>query len=85
LAGQTASDEFAFSIATAPPTARQRRLAAALIIVLFIVFAATAPFAATQLARIDSFVPAVEAINFVTDLVTAILLFSKLAYGLCWC
>jgi signal transduction histidine kinase len=77
LAGQTASDEFAFSIATAPPTARQRRLAAALIIVLFIVFAATAPFAATQLARIDGFVPAVEAINFVTDLVTAGLLFGK--------
>ena len=39
-------------------------------------FSVTAPFAATQLARIDSFVPAVEAINFVTDLVTAGLLFS---------
>jgi signal transduction histidine kinase len=77
LAGQTVANEFEFSIATVPPTARQRRLATALIIVLFIVFSVTAPFAATQLARIDSFVPAVEAINFVTDLVTAILLFSK--------
>jgi signal transduction histidine kinase len=77
LAGQTVANEFEFSIATVPPTARQRRLATALIIVLFIVFSVTAPFAATQLARIDSFVPAVEAINFVTDLVTAGLLFSK--------
>jgi signal transduction histidine kinase len=77
LAGQTVANEFEFSIATVPPTARQRRLAAALIIVLFIVFSVTAPFAATQLARIDSFVPAVEAINILTDLVTAGLLFSK--------
>jgi signal transduction histidine kinase len=77
LAGQTVANEFEFSIATVPPTARERRLATALIIVLFIVFSVTAPFAATQLARIDSFVPAVEAINFVTDLVTAGLLFSK--------
>ena len=77
LAGKKVADEFEFSIATVPPTARQRRLAVALIIVLFIGFSVTAPFAATQLARIDSFVPAVEAINIVTDLVTAILLFSK--------
>jgi signal transduction histidine kinase len=77
LASQTIADEIDFSIATVPPTTRQRRLAAALIIVLFIGFSVTAPFAATQLARIDSFVPAVEAINFVTDLVTAALLFGK--------
>jgi signal transduction histidine kinase len=77
LAGQTVANEFEFSIATVPPTAQQRRLAAALVIVLFIGFSVTAPFAATQLARIDSFVPAVEAINFVTDLLTAGLLFSK--------
>ena len=77
LAGKKVADEFEFSIATVPPTARQRRLAVALIIVLFIGFSVTAPFAATQLARIDSFVPAVEAINIVTDLVTAGLLFNK--------
>ncbi len=77
MVGQTVADEIEFSIATVPPSARQRRFAVALIIVLFIGFSVTAPFAATQLARIDSFVPAVEAINFVTDLVTAGLLFSK--------
>ncbi|MGB6285404.1 MAG: MASE4 domain-containing protein [Xanthobacteraceae bacterium] len=77
MAGKKVADEFEFSIATVPPTARQRRLAVALIIVLFIGFSVTAPFAATQLARIDSFVPAVEAINIVTDLVTAGLLFNK--------
>ena len=77
MAEQTVSDEFEFSIATVPPTARQRRLAAALIIVLFIGFSVTAPFAATQLAPNYSFVPAIEAIDFVTDLLTAGLLFSK--------
>jgi signal transduction histidine kinase len=77
LVAQTVANEFEFSIATVPPTARQRRLAAALIIVLFIGFSVTAPFAATQLAPNYSFVPAIEAIDFVTDLVTAGLLFSK--------
>jgi signal transduction histidine kinase len=77
LAEQTVADELEFSIATMPPTARQRRLAVAIITLLFVGFAVTAPFAATQLARIDGFVPTVEAINFVTDLVTAGLLFSK--------
>jgi signal transduction histidine kinase len=76
LAEQLLADELQFSIATVPPTLRAKRLAIAIIVVLFIGFSVTAPFAATQLARIDSFVPAIEAINFFTDLVTAGLLFS---------
>ena len=76
MAGHTLADEFQFSIATVPPTPRERRLAMAIIIVLIIGFSVTAPFAPTQLAQINSFVPALEAMNFVTDLVTAGLLFS---------
>ena len=76
MAGQTLADETQFSIATVPPTPRERRLAIAIIIVLIIGFSVTAPFAPTQLTQINSFVPAVEAMNFVTDLVTAGLLFS---------
>jgi hypothetical protein len=44
---------------------------------LSIGFAAIAPFAAKQLVRIDSFIPTVEAIIFVTSLTTAVLLFSQ--------
>ena len=76
MAGQTLADETQFSIATVPPTPRERRLAIAIIIVLIIGFSVTAPFAPTRLTQINSFVPAVEAMNFVTDLVTAGLLFS---------
>jgi signal transduction histidine kinase len=36
-----------------------------------------APFATIQLLRLDSFVPAVEAIIFITDLATAVLLFNQ--------
>jgi hypothetical protein len=43
---------------------------------LVIGFAVKAPFADAQLVQIDGFVPAIEAMNFVTDLVTAGLLFS---------
>jgi hypothetical protein len=38
-----------------------------------------APFAATPLPRIDSFIPVILAIIFVADLVTAVLLLSQLA------
>ncbi|MFZ1949650.1 MAG: MASE4 domain-containing protein [Pseudolabrys sp.] len=65
-----------FSIATAPPTARQRQLS---LIVAAIVLAATGvltAFGATQLQQIDGFIPATEFVIFVSDLSTAALLAS---------
>ena len=65
-----------FSIATVPPTARQRQLS---LIVAAIVLAATAvitAFGATQLQQIDSIVPVIEFLIFVSDLFTAALLSS---------
>ena len=65
-----------FSIATVPPTARQRQLS---VIVAAIVLAATGvitAFGATQLQQIDGFIPAVEFVIFVSDLFTAALLSS---------
>ena len=59
------------------PTLRQQRLALAIIGLLFIGFAAIAPFAAKQAVQVGSFVPTVQAIIFVTNLTTAILLFSQ--------
>ena len=66
-----------FSIATVPPTARQRQLS---LIVAAIVLAATAvitAFGATQLQQIDGFIPAINFVIFVSDLFTAALLLSQ--------
>jgi hypothetical protein len=68
-----------FSMVTARPTPRQTRLALLVSVALFVAFAVSVPFAAKQLPRIDSFVPTVEAIVFVTDLATAVLLFGQFA------
>ena len=72
----TISDAPDFSIATVPPTARQRQLS---LIVAAIVLAATGvitAFGATQLQQIDGFIPATEFVIFVSDLFTAALLAS---------
>ena len=72
----TTSHAADFSIATVPPTALQRQLA---VIVATIVLAATGvitAFGATQLQQIDSIVPVIEFLIFVSDLFTAALLSS---------
>ena len=76
MAERAVADEFEWSVATTPPTSRQRRLAFAMVGVLFIVFVAVAPFASMQLARIDSFLPVVQGMIAVADFVTAVLLFN---------
>ena len=70
-------DRFEFSVATAPPTARHRQLALAVGVATLAAYAAIIPGAATPLPRVDSFIPAVVALIFVTDLVTAVLLFGQ--------
>jgi signal transduction histidine kinase len=77
LTEQPVADERELSIATMEPTLRQQRLALAIIGLLLIGFAAVALFGAKQVARIDSFIPTVEAIILVTNLITAVLLFSQ--------
>ena len=77
LTERTVADEREPSIATMRPTLRQRRLAYTVVAILAIGFGAVAPFASDQLVRIDSFVPTIQAIIFVTDFTTAILLFSQ--------
>lgn len=75
-------DEPKFALATETPTAAQRRLAFAAVAVVFAAFAITviigltAPFAHIPM-RVDGFVPALTAIFFVNDLITAALLFAQ--------
>jgi hypothetical protein len=66
-----------YSMATSPATPWHRWLAFAVIVVSLVAYGAVAPFARIPLPRIDSFIPTVMAIVFVTDLVTAVLLFGQ--------
>ena len=77
LAKRAAQVEFDFSVATAPSTARHRQLAFAVVVVMLAAYGVVVLFSDTPLPRIDSFTPTVMAIVFVTDLVTAVLLFSQ--------
>jgi signal transduction histidine kinase len=60
-----------------PPTLRHRQLALVVVLVTFAAFGAVIPFANIPMSRVDSFIPTILAITFVTDLVTAVLLFSQ--------
>jgi PAS domain S-box-containing protein len=62
-----------------PPTRRQTRWVVAVAVCQIAALALLAPFAKTQLAQINAFIPAFEGVIFVTDLVTSVLLFSQFA------
>ena len=79
LAEQPTPNEFEYSIQAIVPSRLQKRVALAVVLMMLLVFAAMAPFASVQLARQDGFIPAIEAIIFVTELITAVLLFSQFA------
>ena len=69
------TDRSADLLVIAPPTPLQRKAAITVTAVLLIAFAVTAPLATLPLPRINAFIPGVQAIVFVGDLVTAVLLF----------
>lgn len=60
-----------------PATSRQTRPAFAVSALALLGFAAAAPFSGRPLAELNAFFPSMDAIVFVTDLVTAVLLFAQ--------
>ena len=62
-----------------PPTARQTWSAVAVAAFVLVAFIAIAPFSGRPLEALNIFFPLLDAIVFVTDLVTAVLLFSQFA------
>jgi len=62
-----------------PPSRLQKRWALGVIGALLLVFAAMAPVASIQLVQENGFIPTVQAVIFVTDLATAVLLFNQFA------
>src|SRR4051794_26560242 len=71
--------EFPLVIATMPATEREKAVAIGVIIVSLVAVAAIAPFARIQLGRIDAFIPVLQTVISLADLVTAILLFAQYA------
>src|SRR6516164_4960129 len=65
------------SLATIPPTERERRLGLAIAAVVLTASVVIAPFGATQLPKIDGFVPATESAIIFSDFFIAVLLFSQ--------
>jgi signal transduction histidine kinase len=67
-----------FILSSLPPSAAQKRLAFAVVLVLLLVFLITAGLLGTvQLAQIDAFVPAYAGAMLVNDSITAVLLFAQ--------
>lgn len=64
-------------LANIPPTPSQRRMAHAFLLALLVVLLGTWPFAAIKLPEIHAFVPTLAAALFVSDCVTAALLFAQ--------
>jgi signal transduction histidine kinase len=72
-----ARQDFPVVIANMPASVGERRVALILIFLLLIIFIVVAPFAGMPLPRIDAFIPALQTVLCVADLVTAVLLFSQ--------
>jgi len=69
-----------FVLSKLSPSAAQRRLALGVVLVLLAVFVIVAgPLSDLQLRRIDAFIPAYGTAIFVTDSITAVLLFAQFA------
>src|SRR5262245_7916388 len=60
-----------------PPTRRQSWSAVALVAIVIVGFGAVAPFAGKPLVELNAFFPSLDAIVFVTDSITAVLLFAQ--------
>jgi len=69
-----------FNIASLPPSPAQRRLAFGVVLGLMATFVVTAgPLSTVPLARVDAFIPMLVAAMFVSDSITAVLLFAQFA------
>ena len=64
-------------LANVPPTPGERRMARAFLLALLVILLSTWPFAAMKLPEVDAFVPTLAAALFLSDCVTAALLFAQ--------
>jgi len=65
------------SLVDLPSTAKQDWPAVGVAILLLLIFGALIPFAGTPLSKLNAFFPSLDAIVFVTSLITSVLLFAQ--------
>ncbi|HZO39105.1 MAG TPA: MASE4 domain-containing protein, partial [Methylomirabilota bacterium] len=76
----TAPEGQDYTISSLPPSPAQRRLALGVALALMAAFVVTAgPLSTVPLARIDAFIPMLVTAMFVSDSITAVLLFAQFA------
>src|SRR6476659_636606 len=71
------AQDFPLVIATLPATERQRTIAVGIVIALIGAAAVIAPFASIPVSRVDAFIPVLQTVVCVVDLVTATFLFAQ--------
>jgi signal transduction histidine kinase len=71
------SQDFPTLITAAPINRRSRNIALGIIALLFVLVIIDAPFAHISLARVDAFIPVLQTVMCVVDLVTATILFGQ--------
>ena len=69
--------DFPIVIASMPASTRERRSALGVIVLLLVTFLIIAPFASVPLAQIDAFIPVLQTVLCIADLITATLLFAQ--------
>jgi Membrane-associated sensor, integral membrane domain len=69
--------DFPIVIAGMPASTRERWFAFGLIIFLLVAFLIITPFASVPLARVDAFIPVLQTVLCVADVITAALLFAQ--------
>jgi signal transduction histidine kinase len=79
LPAASGEHDFPVVIAAMPISVRERRIAFAVITVVVLIDVITVAFGNVRLARVDSFVPVIQTVMSVVDLVTAALLFAQYA------
>jgi len=75
--GRSVPEERPILLSTLPPSREQERLALIVAVLLFVAYIAAAPFMHIQLAPVDAFIPVVDTMLFLTDTITAVLLFAQ--------
>jgi signal transduction histidine kinase len=68
------------SVEALPASARHRRIAVAAVALLTLALCVTAPFAHVPLPRLQGFIPIIQGITFVADLITGVLLFGLFSF-----
>jgi signal transduction histidine kinase len=78
------TDEQPFLLADLPPSQGQIRLAITIVVALLVAFGVTAPFLNIPLQRVDAFIPTLEGVCVVNDLVTSALLYAQFSISRRW-